>query len=318
MQFKDYYATLGVEPTATADEIKRAYRKLARRYHPDVSKEPDAEARFKEVAEANEALSDDTRRAAYDEARRRHERGQDFSSAGGAGVPPGFDFAGRGGFEDAGDFSDFFDSIFGPGARQGGGGRRRGGMKVQGDDQHAKVVIDLEDSYRGARRTITMRMPVRDEHGRTSMQERQLDVNIPKGVREGQHLRLAGQGAPGIGGASAGDLYLEIAFRPHPRFRLDGRDVHVAVPVAPWEAALGASVPVPTPEGEVSLTIPAGTQAGRKLRLRGRGLPGKVPGDLYVVIDIALPPADSARSRAAYQAMAEAFAGFDPRRTSEA
>lgn len=311
MEFKDYYGILGVDKTASQDEIKRAYRKLARKYHPDVSKEPDAEARFKEVAEANEALNDAERRAAYDEISRRHQAGQDFDPrAAGAG---GFEFSGRGGgFEDAADFSDFFESIFGRAAA----GRQRGhpGMHAQGSDHHARIAIDLEDAFRGARRTISLRMPAIDAQGHVAMQERQLDVNIPKGVREGQHLRLSGQGASGIGGGPAGDLYLEIAFNPHPRFRVVGRDLHVDVPVAPWEAALGASIAVPTPEGDVQMTIPAGSRQGRKLRLRGRGLPGNPAGDLYVVINLALPPADGPGGQEAYNAFAKAFAGFDPRR----
>lgn len=311
MEFKDYYAILGVDKTATQDEIKRSFRKLARKYHPDVSKEADAEARFKEVAEANEALNDPERRAAYDEISRRHERGQDYGPGpGGAG---GFEFSGRGAsFEDAADFSDFFESIFG---RQAGRQRGHPGMQAQGNDHHARIAIDLEDAFRGARRTISLRMPSADAQGRVSMQERQLDVNIPKGVREGQHLRLSGQGAAGMGGGPAGDLYLEIAFNPHPRFRVDGRDLHVDLPVAPWEAALGASIAAPTPEGEVQMTIPPGSRQGRKLRLRGRGLPGKPAGDLYVVITLTLPSADLPGGQEAYNTFAKAFPGFDPRRS---
>ncbi len=311
MEFKDYYATLGVEKTASQDEIKRAFRKLARKYHPDVSKEADAEARFKDVAEANEALSDPERRAAYDDISRRHQRGQEFDPAT-SGMGGGFEFSGRGGgFEGAADFSDFFESIFGRAA-----GRQPGhhGMNAQGNDHHARIAINLEDAFRGARRTISLRMPVQDASGQVSMQQRQLDVNIPKGVREGQHLRLSGQGAAGIGGGSPGDLYLEIAFNPHPRFRVDGRDIYVDLPVAPWEAALGASIAAPTPEGEVQMTIPVGSRQGRKLRLRGRGLPGNPAGDLYVVIELTLPSADLPGGQDAYQALAQAFPGFDPRR----
>ncbi len=319
MDFKDYYAALGVEKTATQDEIKRAYRKLARKYHPDVSKEADAEAKFKEIAEANEALSDPERRAAYDEISRRHQRGQPFDGM--PGREAGFEFSGRGGFDDAADFSDFFASIFGHASARRGGHAGQGphpGMHAQGNDHHAKVAIDLEDAYRGGRRTITLRMPVVDAHGQVTMHERHLDVNIPKGVREGQHLRLSGQGGPGLGGGPAGDLYLEIAFNPHPRFRVDGRDVYVDLPVAPWEAALGASVAAPTPEGNVQMNLPAGSRQGRKLRLRGRGLPGQPPGDLYVVIGIALPSADLPGGREAYNTLSKAFPGFDPRRSSEA
>ncbi len=311
MEFKDYYATLGVEKTASQDEVKRAFRKLARKYHPDVSKEANAEARFKEVAEANEALSNPERRAAYDDISGRHQRGQQFDPS--AAGPGGFEYSGRGGgFEGEPDYSDFFESIFGRAT-----GRQRGhpGMNAQGNDHHARIAIDLEDAFRGARRTISLRMPVQDAQGQVTMQQRQLDVNIPKGVREGQHLRLSGQGAAGMGGGPAGDLYLEIAFNPHPRYRVDGRDIYVDLPVAPWEAALGASIAASTPEGDVQMTIPAGSRQGRKLRLRGRGLPGNPAGDLYVVIGLTLPSAELPGGQEAYDALSKAFPGFDPRRS---
>jgi len=309
MDFKNYYAVLGVNRTATHDEVKRAYRKLARKYHPDVSKEADAETRFKEVAEAHEVLIDPEKRAAYDEMGQRRERGQPFE-------PGGFEFSGRGG-EAMGDgdarFSDFFESLFG----RGGGERQRhpsaGRMPTQGEDHHAKVVIDLLDAYLGAQRSINLRVPLVDAQGHTTLQERRLDVSIPKGVREGQHLRLAGQGAAAHGAGQPGDLYLEIKFRPHPQYRLDGRDVHVHLPVTPWEAALGAEVPLPTPQGVVQLTVPPDSSQGRKLRLKGRGLPGKDPGDLYAVLNIVLPPSTAEGAKAAYQAMALAFQAFDPR-----
>ena len=326
MEFKDYYATLGVERTATQDEVKRAYRKLARKYHPDVSKEANAEARFKEVAEAHEALIDPERRAAYDDIARRQASGQPFEPP--PGWDSGFEFSGRGGDGRAGgrdaDFSDFFESLFGRGGgAHGGPGRGREGVRrgaggtrpEQGGDHHAKVSIDLLDSYRGARRTMTLRMPVEDGQGRVMLQERQLEVTIPKGVREGQHLRLAGQGAPGQGGAAAGDLYLEIQFLPHPLYRLNGRDVIFDLPVSPWEAALGATVTAPTPEGPVQLGVPAGSPQGRKLRLKDKGLPGNPAGDLYAVLAIVLPVAATDAQQAAYRALAQAFADQDPRAT---
>lgn len=314
MEFKDYYATLGVERTASQDEVKRSYRKLARKYHPDVSKEPDAEARFKEVAEAYEALGDPEKRAAYDDVGRRYRRGQEFQP------PPdwnsGFEFSGRdAGPGDGEDFSDFFESLFG---RHGRGKGAEGPLRAPGGDHHAKIVIELEDAYRGARRTIVLHTPVRDAQGRVTLQERQLDVNIPKGVREGQHLRLAGQGGAGLGGGPAGDLYLEIAFRPHSQFRVEGRDVYLNLPIAPWEAALGATVPVPTPEGTVELTIPPGSLPGRRLRLKGKGLPGATTGDLYAVLDVKLPPADTAQAKGAYAALARAFPDYNPRSALEA
>jgi curved DNA-binding protein len=308
MEFKDYYATLGVARSAKADEIKRSYRKLARKYHPDVSKEPDAEARFKEVAEAYEVLGDTEKRAAYDDVGQRYQRGQEFQPP--PGWDSGFEFSGRGdGAAGDADFSDFFSTLFG---RR--GQAHPGHMPpMRGQDHHAKVAIDLEDAYFGAQRTITLRMPMADEQGRVGLQERHLDVRIPKGVREGQQLRLAGQGGTGLGEGTAGDLYLEITFRPHPQFRVDGRDVFVDLPLAPWEAALGAAVTAPTPEGAVQLTIPPGSASGRKLRLKGRGLPGTPPGDLYAVLGIRTPEANTDAARAAYSAFADAFPDFDPR-----
>jgi len=319
VDFKDYYSTLGVERSASKDEIKRAYRKLARKYHPDVSKEPEAEARFKEVAEAHEALIDPERRAAYDDIAQRQTRGQPFEPP--PGWDSGYEFSGRGGAGTAGgqdaDFSDFFSSLFG---RAGAEGHQShaAAQPVQGSDHHAKVDIALRDAYRGAQRTITLRMPVVDGQGRTRMSERQLELQIPKGVRAGQHLRLAGQGSPGHAGAAAGDLYLEISFLPDPVFRLVGRDVFFDLPVSPWEAALGASVAAPTPEGDVQLSIPAASQQGRKLRLKGRGLPGKEPGDLYAVLLIAVPAASSEAQQQAYQALASAFPDHHPRAALEA
>ena len=323
MKFKDYYEALGVERGATQEQIKQAYRKLARKYHPDVSKLSDAEERFKEINEANEVLGDPEKRAAYDQMGRNYREGQDFQPP--PGWDAGFEFRGRGdggGFEGFStgdpnfDPSDFFEALFGR-MRSGGtaaGAGPRAARAAAGEDHHAKVFIDLEDAYRGAERSITLRAPVVDAQGHVTLQERRLDVHIPRGIRAGQHLRLAGQGTPGFGGGPAGDLYLEIAFNPHARYRVDGRDVYVDLPVAPWEAALGATVDVATPEGSVQLTVPPNSAPGRKLRLRGRGIPGQTPGDLYAVIAIALPPADDARARDAYAAFAKAFPGFDPRR----
>ena len=307
MQFKDYYAALGVKRDATPDEVKRAYRKLARKYHPDVSKEPDAEARFKEVAEAAEVLKDPERRAAYDEV------GQRWAGRGADQPPPGWDA----GFEfndadvagDAAGYSEFFEALF---ARHGRGGRRGATGHARGQDHHAKVLIDLEDAYRGATRTITLQMPALDADGRVSLHQRQIELRIPKGIRAGQQLRLPAQGGPGLGDGPLGDLYLEVEFRPHRLFRVDGRDVLFDLPVAPWEAVLGATVTVPTPEGSVELRVPAGSKAGRKLRLKGRGLPSQPPGDLYAVLSIALPPADSLAREEAYRTLARAF-DFDPR-----
>ncbi len=309
MEFKDYYKIMGVKRDATQDEIKRAYRKLARKYHPDVSKEADAETRFKEVGEAYEVLKDPEKRAAYDQLGANWKAGQEFHP------PPdwnaGFEFSG-GGFTggDASAFSDFFETLFG--REFAGGGRRSSAYHAKGEDHHARILIDLEDAYHGANRTITLQVPELDAHGRVHTRQRTLKVHIPKGVKQGQRIRLAGQGAPGMGKGPAGDLYLEVAFKPHPYYRIEGRDLYIDLPLAPWEAALGAKVKVPTPGGVVDLKIPPNSKPGRKLRLKGRGIPNKPAGDLYVVLQIALPPADSEQAKALYRKMEQEMA-FNPR-----
>jgi curved DNA-binding protein len=309
VEFKDYYQIMGVKRDATQDEIKRAYRKLARKYHPDVSKESDAEARFKEVGEAYEVLKDPEKRAAYDQLGANWKAGQDFRP------PPdwdaGFEFHG-GGFTgaDASQFSDFFESLFGHGFSAAGSGRA--GFHAHGEDVHAKVLIDLEDAYHGATRTLNLQHTELGADGRPQVKQRTLNARIPRGVRQGQLIRLAGQGGAGMGKGKAGDLYLEVEFRPHPFYHVEGRDVFLDLPVAPWEAALGATVKAPTPAGTVDLKIPPGSTGGRKLRLKGRGIPGATPGDFYVVLQIALPPADSAAARTAYREMQQAL-NFNPR-----
>ncbi|MEW5788533.1 MAG: DnaJ C-terminal domain-containing protein [Pseudomonadota bacterium] len=305
MQFKDYYQTLGVARDASADEIKQAYRKLARKYHPDVSKEKDAEARMKEINEANAVLSDPEKRAAYDQLGSHYRPGQEFRPP--PGWDAGFEFSG-GGFRggEGADYSDFFAELFG------GLGRtsRSGGYRSQGEDHHAKVLLDLEDAFTGATRQVSLRVPGLDERGRMSLATRTLNVRIPKGVREGQVIRLAGQGSPGPG--RAGDLLLEVAFRPHPRFRVEGRDLHLTLPVAPWEAALGAVVEVDLPGGPVKVRIPDNSQSGRQLRVRGKGIPGEPAGDLLLSLQVVLPPADTPRARELYEAMARDL-GFKAR-----
>ena len=312
MEYKDYYQTMGVERGASQDEIKRAYRRLARKYHPDVSKEPDAEARFKAIGEAYEVLKDPEKRAAYDQLGADWQAGQEFRPP--PGWDQGFEFRG-GGFDQGGGFSDFFETLFGRGGFSDAyarGGRRE--FRARGEDTHAKVMIDLQDAYEGAVRPLTLKHTELAADGRPRVRERTLNVRIPRGVHQGQHIRLAHQGGAGIGGGEAGDLYLEVEFLPHPFYRVEGRDVFLELPVAPWEAALGATVKAPTPTGAVDLRIPPNSAAGRKLRLKGRGIPSRSPGDLYVVLRVALPRADSDAARSAYREMERSLA-FNPRAT---
>jgi curved DNA-binding protein len=314
MEYKDYYKIMGLDKKASQDDIKRAYRKLARKYHPDVSKQADAEAKFKELGEAYEVLKDTEKRAAYDQLGSNWKSGQDFRP------PPGWE----GGFRQAGgehasqaDFSDFFEELFGQ-ARKGRG--RQGpwqagpeqGFNMQGEDRHARILIDIEDSYKGVTRQLSLQIPEMTAEGRVHQREKTLSVKIPKGIRAGQQIRLAGQGGPGMGKGPAGDLYLEVGFKPHPRYRAEGKDIYFDVPVAPWEAALGDSVSVDTPGGSLKLKIPANAQSGKTLRLKGGGLPGKSPGDLYAVLNIVNPPAESEEARAAFRKLQDSLA-FNPR-----
>ncbi|APZ44031.1 DnaJ C-terminal domain-containing protein [Acidihalobacter ferrooxydans] len=306
MEFKDYYKLLGVPRDAPPDAIKKAYRRQARKYHPDVSKETDAEARFKEVSEAYEVLSDPEKRSAYDRLGANWKAGQDFRP------PPGWEQAagfggGAHGFSsadfNAGGFSEFFESLFGGGFRQTGPGTGRAGgsgFRTRGQDQEATLSLDLETAYHGGRQSLRM------GDGRT------LAVNIPAGVSDGQRIRLTGQGAPGLGGGPAGDLYLSVHIQPHALYRVEGRDLLLDLPLAPWEAALGSTVTVPTLSGKVDLKIPAGSRAGRKMRLKGRGMPGKTPGDLYVILKIETPPAETQAHREFYERMRRELP-FDPR-----
>lgn len=307
MQFKDYYQTLGVARDASADDIKHAYRRLARKHHPDLNKEPGAEARFKEIGEAYEVLKDAEKRAAYDDVGKRWQPGAEQPPP---GWDAGYEFRGGEAEFDPQAHSDFFEALFGRGR---GRSQARARTPPRAQDHHAKVMIELLDAYRGARRSLRLQMPSFDAQGRVSLQERTLDVAIPAGVREGQHLRLAGQGMPGFDGGPAGDLYLEIAFAPHPLYRVDGRDVTLKLALAPWQAALGASVDVPLPDGSVQLSVPAGSAQGRKLRLKGKGIPGKTPGDLFVVLHIAMPPPPDDAQRRAWEELARLHAAFDPR-----
>lgn len=302
MEFKDYYQILGLARDATQDDIKRAYRKLARKYHPDVSKERDAEARFKEVGEAYEVLKDPEKRAAYDRFGAEWKAGQEFRP------PPdwnsGFEFSG-GGFTEGRDFSDFFETLFGRVQRGRGQSRRWSGeVRGAGEDHHAKIAITLEEAYRGAARTVTLQAPEVTPDGHVTTRNHGLNVKIPKGVTAGSRIRLAGQGASGMGGGPKGDLYLEIAFQEHPLYRADKRDIYLDLPVTPWEAALGQTVTVPTLGGRVDLKLPEGAQSGQKLRLKGRGLPGDPAGDQYVILKIITPKAETPAARAFYERMA--------------
>ena len=305
MQFKDYYDTLGVKTDATDAEIKSAYRRLARKYHPDVSKESGAEEKFKSVNEAYEALREPERRRAYDQLRAGGYRGGDEFR----GPPPNWHHSQDAGDGDA-DFSDFFESLFG---RDQGNGRRTHTLRMKGEDQHAKIVIPLAEAYHGARQTITLTRPTVDPSGHVTTSPHRLHVAIPKGIIEGQRIRLEGQGLPGYGGSPAGDLYLEIVFQQDPLFHAEKRDIHLTLPVAPWEAALGASLTVPTLGGDVQVKIPPGSQAGKKLRLKGKGLcAGANCGDQIVTLQIVMPEAKTEEQRQVYRAMAEKMP-FNPR-----
>ncbi|OLZ65268.1 molecular chaperone DnaJ [Streptomyces amritsarensis] len=313
---RDFYEVLGVSRTASQDEIQQAYRTLARKNHPDVNKDPGAEERFKDLNEAYSALSDPKTRARYD------RFGEDFRK-----IPEDFDervAAGAGGFRarrtagaggprvryatgfgddfgaDGVDIEDLLGSIFGAGAARGG---------VPGADQEAELPLTVEEAFKGGRRAVTLAGP--------AGQPRRYEVNVPPGVTDGQRIRLAGEGGRGSGDAPGGDLYLRVRVQPHPQFRLDGRDVHVQVPVTPWEAALGATVPVPTPGGGTAkVTVPAGSSSGRRLRLRGEGMPNPrgADGDLYAELRVVVPPTLGERERELFEELA-ATSSFDPRRT---
>lgn len=318
MDYKDYYRSLGVAPTASADEIKKAYRKLARRYHPDLSQEKDAAARMAEINEAHAVLSDPEKRAAYDQLGQASQPGQGFTP------PPDWDaqdfhFRSTG---DEADFSDFFEQLFGRAAqarhaRQGGAGGSsgRGGQARphRGQDLHASITLELADSYQGTVHHLQLRGSRLDAQGHLVPEERELQVSIPRGVKEGQMVRLAGQGHPGLAGAPAGDLLLEVRFAPDARWHAQGRDVYQPLALAPWEAALGGPLQVQTLAGTLEVAIPPGYKRGKKLRIKGKGLPAATPGDLYLVLEIALPHADTDAARAAYEALARACPDFQPR-----
>jgi len=306
VEFKDYYEIMGVARDASPDEIKRAYRRLARKYHPDVSKEKDAEARFKEVGEAYEVLRDPEKRAAYDQLGRRPQ-GEDFQP------PPNWNFEFEG--EDrGGGHSDFFEQLFGGlGGLRGRAGR--GGFRSRGFDTHAQVDVTLEEAFHGATRTLSLQRVELDKDGKPRPRVQQLQVKIPAGVVDGQQIRVPAQGEAGAGGGP-GDLFLQLRLLPHRWFRVEGRDVWLDLPITPWEAALGETVRVPTLAGRVDLKIPKGSQTDRQLRLKERGLPGSPPGDQFVVLKVVVPAADSAAREALYKQMAAAMA-MNPRAAME-
>lgn len=298
MEFRDYYEVMGVPRTATADEIKRAYRRLARKYHPDVSKQADAEERFKEVGEAYEVLKDPEKRAAYDQLGSRWKEGQEFRP------PPDWNFEFEGG-QDHEAFSEFFESLFG-GARA-HRDSRRSRFRSRGMDRQAQISITLEEAFSGATRALSLDQIERDEQGRPIRKARQLNVKIPAGVIEGQQIRLQGQGDPGVGGGPAGDLFLRVHLLPHRLFKVDGKDIMLELPITPWEAALGATVRVPTLSGKVDLRVPRGSQSGSRLRLKGKGLPGDPAGYQHVILSIVVPEARTPEDEDLYRQFAAAM-----------
>jgi curved DNA-binding protein len=306
MKYKDYYALLGVERTASQDDIKKAYRRLARKYHPDVSKEADAEERFKEVAEAYETLKDPEKRAAYDQLGR-HQAGQDFRP------PPDWETRfSPGGFEDI-DLADLF-AHFGAGSGRGFSRRGGGDFAMAGEDYDVNATLSLEDAARGAELGFQLAVPETGPDGVRRRAPKTVRVRVPRGVTDGERLRIPGKGGPGLNGGPAGNLYLNIRLTPHPLFRVSGHDLYLELPLAPWEAVLGAKVEVPTLEGRIEVTVKPGARAGQKLRVPGRGLPrprGEA-GDLYCVISIVTPGEPGEREKSLYQELAAA-SRFDPR-----
>lgn len=317
--FQDYYKTLGVARDATTEQIQSAYRKLARKHHPDVNKAPDSEEKFKQINEAYEVLKDPEKRRKYDALGTNWRAGQDFTPPPGWGDNVHVDYRavnpeefGFGGFGNNG-FSDFFDSLFGG---MGGATRaQRGSGRLRGQDVEAEITVPLEDVYRGATRTISLRQQERGADGQVREVVRNYDVRIPPGTPDGALLRLAGQGETGAGGGEAGDLYIRVHIAPHPIFRVEGRNLVVEVPVTPWEAALGAEIPVPTLDGTVQAKLPAGTSSGKRLRLRGQGLPDRSGrrGDLFAAIRIEVPSPLSDQERKLFEELRR-VSKFNPRK----
>lgn len=299
MKYKDYYQVLGVARDASKEDIKKAYRRLARKYHPDVSKEAGAEEKFKEVNEANEVLSDPEKRAAYDQLGSAYRPGQDFRPPPGWGGASGGDFSGA-------DFSDLFSQLFG-GRQQAGGGRRpgfHGGGAMPGQDVEASLTLTLEEAFHGVEKHLSL-----------SAQDgtRDVKLRVPAGALPGKRLRVPRKGQRSPYGGPAGDLYLVIQIAPNARYRLDNKDIYLDTPIAAWEAALGTAITVPTLNGNVRVKVPAGTRSGQKLRLSGRGMPVSAgAGDFYVQLQVVLPATLSEAERALYEQLAK-LADFDPR-----
>lgn len=322
MEYKDYYKIMGVDEKATPEAIKKAYKKLARQYHPDVSKEKNAESRFKEVGEAYEVLKDPDKRREYDQLKA-------MGAMGGNGQftpPPGWDpathfyenYGGQGGQGGQGgegqggaDFSDFFEAMFG---RSGGFRRsgRSGGVRMHGEDVHHELALLLEEAYTGSEQMIELRVPEVDERGLHSYRTRKIRVKVPPGSGAGTVLRIKGQGAPGLGGGEAGDLLLTIRLASHPLYSVEGKNISLVVPVAPWEAALGCKLTIPTLKGSTRVTIPPNSQSGQKLRLGGLGLPGTPAGDFFLVLKIVMPDKLSAKAKALFSEL-EQETSFNPR-----
>ena len=315
MKFQDYYEVMGVERDASQADLKKAYRKLARKYHPDVSKETDAEVKFKQAGEAYEVLKDPEKRAAYDQLGANWEAGQDFRPPPDWAQNRGFGGQPQSGFSGGGSgFSDFFEDLFGQEytAHAGGHGRRASVVRADGQDAHARISIDIRDSYKGATRAIQLQVPEVGDDGYVRQKSRSLNVKIPKGIRPGQQIRLKGQGGAALGSGRQGDLYLEVEFLANDIFYVEGSDVFLTLPVAPWEVALGDKVSVPVPSGTIELKIPPGSVDGKKMRVKGKGLPGKNPGDFYVILKVVYPGVESEEAKRIYTEMRDTMS-FDPR-----
>jgi curved DNA-binding protein len=316
MEFVDYYKIMGLDDTASADEIKRKYRKLARKYHPDVSEETNSEARFKEVGEAYQVLKDPERRREYDELRQYGGAAPaDFRPPPGWQTHAGFDPGDLRGTEQY-EFSDFFEQLFGARSGDRTSPQAEQNVSLRGQDIHTNLSVSLHDAFHGSSVSLSLRTPVYHTDGSIRTEQKTLQVKIPSGIVEGQRLRLRGQGGPGIGGGDTGDLYIQLSIKSDDRFHLDGKNVTFNLPVCPWEAALGAVVQVPTLDGAVNLTIPANATAGQKLRLKGRGMPGEPAGDQLVMLTIVAPKATTDEQKEIYKKMSSLWS-FNPREKSE-